>query len=563
MVGVPGEGTVRLTFLGGINEVGKNILALESDNDLIVVDFGLGFPDETQHGVDVVLPDVAWLAERRAKVRGIYITHGHEDHIGALPWLWADVRAPIHAPPLAAGLIAGKMREAGLGREVDIREFDPDSRPVLAAGDMTVEPFRVTHSIPDAVGFGITTPGGLIVHTGDFKFDPTPVDGKPTDIAAIEALSKRGVRLLISDCVHIETYGATPSERVVGATYEDVFAAASGRIIIATFASLIARIQQVIDVAHRHGRRVAPLGRSLVTNVQIAQDLGYLHDPGGVLVDERDAHRLPDNRIVYVVTGSQGEPMSVLSRIANRTHHEIEVHNRDTVVISATPIPGNETSVYRIIDQLFHQGAEVIYSSRARVHVSGHAGRDELRRMLDLVKPQHVAPTHGEYRHLSLYADLAREAGYRDDQIHLVVAGEVMEIGADGVRIVDRIETGRVFVEGRVLNAVDEATLVERDRMANEGIIVVAVAIDRGMDEVAGDPVIAPMGLVIELDDTVRSEMTIALRESLNRILARGPAEDAVLAQRVRSIAASYMFRGHRRRPAIRPVIVDVSSSHG
>lgn len=540
-------------------EVGKNLMVVESDEDLIVVDFGLGFPEEREHGVDVVLPDVTYLRERREKVRGIFITHGHEDHIGALPYLWAEVGAPIHATRLTAGLIQGKLREVNLDRQVDIRVFDPDIHPVLPAGAITVEPFRVTHSIPDAVGFGITTPAGLILHTSDFKFDPTPVDGKPTDYARIEELGRRGVRLLISDCVHIESDGATPSESVISETYEEIFAIAPGRIIVATFASLIARIQQVIDVAGRHGRKVAPLGRSLTNNVRIAQELGYLQDPDGLLIDGRDAHRLPEDQVIYVVTGSQGEPMAVLSRIANREHHEIEIHDQDTVIISATPIPGNETSVYRIIDRLFNQGAEVIYSARARVHVSGHASRDELRRMIEMVRPEHVLPTHGEFRHLALYADLARETGIPDDRIHMVAPGDVVSISPDGVRVSDHVDTGRIFVEGRRMNSVNEEHLAHRDQIANEGIVTIAVAVDREEQILVGDPHISAVGVEMHLDDDLRDEMIVALRESLETMLLRETMDDSRLERRVQGIGASYIYRGHRGRPKIHPVILDVS----
>ncbi len=552
----------RLIFLGGIGEVGKNLFLVETDDDIAVIDFGLGFPDETQLGVDVVLPDIGYLAQRREKVRGIYITHGHEDHIGALPYLWADVRAPIHATRLTAGLIESKLREVGLDRQAPVEVFDPDLHPVLAAGGIAIEPFRVTHSIPDAVGFGIDTPGGLIVHTSDFKFDPTPVDGKPTDYDKIAALGRRGVRLLISDTVHIEARGETPSERVIAETYDEVFAAAPGRIVVATFASLIARIQQVIDVAGRHGRRVAPMGRSLTNNVAIARELGYLNDAGNVLIDARDAPGLPDDRVVYVVTGSQGEPMAVLSRIASREHHEIEIHAGDTVVVSATPIPGNETSVYRIIDQLFHQGAEVVYSALARVHVSGHASRDELRRMIELVRPEHVLPTHGEHRHLALYADLAREMGIANDHIHMVGPGDVLSICDTEVRLTGKEETGSIFVEGRGLGTITAETLVERQVVANEGLVTIAVAIDRDAGGVAAGPTLSAVGMVMRLDDGLRDEMLVAVRESIEMLLARGQDDPARIERRIENIVASYIYRGHRRRPRIQPILLDVTARH-
>ncbi len=553
------KGEARLIFLGGMAEVGKNIFVVETRDNLVVVDFGLGFPDERQHGVDLVLPDIGYLRERREKIRGIFITHGHEDHIGALPYLWDEIRVPIHATQLTAGLIRGKLQEAGLDKKTEVRVFDPDERPKLGAGDLTIEPFRVTHSIPDAVGFGIDTPAGLILHTSDFKFDPTPVDDKPTDYGAIEAFGKRGVQLLISDCVHVETSGATPSESVISDTYDEVFARAPGRIIVATFASLIARIQQVIDVAGRYGRRVAPMGRSLTRNVGIAQELGYLHDPEGLLIDGRAAHDLPEAQVIYVVTGSQGEPMAVLSRIANQEHPEIRVHSQDTVVISATPIPGNETSVYRIIDQLFHQGAEVIYSARARVHVSGHASRDELRRMIEMAQPKHVLPTHGEYRHLALYADLARETGISDECVHMVAPGDVVSITRNSVSVTDRIETGRIFVEGRTMNSVDDVTLMERDQLANEGIITIAVPIDLADERIIGEPIITAVGLLLPLEDAVRGEMLAALHDSIGGMLEKGVTAPERIEKRVVSIAALHIYRGHRRRPRIQPMIIDVT----
>jgi ribonuclease J len=332
-------------------------------------------------------------------------------------------------------------------------------------------------------------------------------------------------------------------------------------VIVATFASLIARIQQVIDVAGRHGRRVAPLGRSLTNNVRIAQELGYLHDPNGTLIEGRDAHRLPEDQIVYVVTGSQGEPMAVLSRIANRDHHEILIHDRDTVVVSATPIPGNETSVYRIIDQLFHQGAEVIYAARARVHVSGHASRDELRRMIEMVHPEHVLPTHGEYRHLALYADLARETGIPDERIHMVGPGDVLSISDEGLEIVDRIATGRIFVEGRRMNTVDEEMLGHRDHIANEGIITVAVPVDIDQGVVAGEPIISSVGLAVQVEADLHDEMVAAIRDAVELLLGRAIVDDARLEKRVQGIAASYIYRGKRQRPKIQPIIVHVSMS--
>ena len=426
--------TVRLVFLGGLHEVGKNMAALECGDDIIVIDCGLGFPELEQPGVEVVLPDISWLRKNRERIRGIFITHGHEDHIGALPFLLPELRVPVHASRLTAALIAVKLDEVHQLDRSEIVEFDPDDDRPIRAGCFSVTPFRVCHSIPDACGLGVDTPAGLIVFTGDFKFDPTPVDNRPADFQRLQSFGDRGVRLLVSDCVHVESPGMTPSERVVGETFDRVVMEAPGRVIVATFASLISRVQQLIDVAGKHGRNVAVFGRSLERNVAMAVELGYLHDPSHVLIPAKDAANLPDHRLIYVVTGSQGEPMAVLARIANGEHRQVRVHEQDTVVVSASPIPGNETAVFRIIDRLFLLGADVLYPQRALVHVSGHGSREDLRTMLDLTRPRDVIPSHGEARHMALYGDLAMAWGLPSDRITFTSIGEVIEITPDSVR---------------------------------------------------------------------------------------------------------------------------------
>ncbi len=534
---------------------------LEHEEEIIVVDCGIGFPQEDQLGIDLVLPDITYLRERSDQIRAIFITHGHEDHIGALPYLLPALHAPIYATKLTLGLISVKLEEAGLLKSADLREFNPDEPTRLHAGVFTVEPFRVCHSIPDAVGFGITTPAGLLVHTGDFKFDDTPIDGRRTDYAKLAEFRERGVRLLISDCVHIETEGRTPSERVVGETYDAVFASAPGRILIATFASLIARIQQVIDTAWQHGRSVATLGRSLENNVRIALELGYLTDPHNVLIDARDANELPDDKIVYVVTGSQGEPMAVLSRIANGDHREVAVGSGDTVVISATPIPGNETSVFRIINQLFYAGAEVIYSARALVHVSGHASRDELREMIDLLRPRDVLPFHGEHRHMSLYADLAVEQGVARDNVNFAEVGDVVEITPDQISIVDRIDASFVYVDGVTVGAVGDVVIRDRRALSRDGILMVVVSVDRRTGEVVAGPEILTRGFVhakesTELLDATKTHVRNELAAYAN---GHDPTGDwSYLSRQLRDLTATYLFRETRRRPMILPMVLEV-----
>ena len=555
---MPESESVRLVFLGGMAEVGKNMLLLECGEEIVVIDCGLAFPEEDQPGIDLVLPDITYLKANRDRIKGIFITHGHEDHIGALPYLLPDLApATVWATRLTLGLIKVKLDEAKLSA-VDLREFDPDTAEPIPAGVFAVEPFRVCHSIPDAVGFGVTTPAGLFVFTGDFKFDPTPIDGRLTDFAKLEAFRERGVRLLVSDCVHVEAAGQTPSERVVGETYDRVFGEAPGRIFVATFASLIARVQQAIDTAARYGRYVAPLGRSLENNVRIAQELGYLTDPTRVVIEARDAAFLPDRQIVYVVTGAQGEPMAALSRIANGTHRDVSVGVGDTVIVSATPIPGNETAVSRVINQLFRSGAEVIYGGRALVHVSGHAGRDELRRMLELTRPRDVVPTHGEHRHMALYADVAVAEGVPRDRIHFLENGDVLEVTPETVGIAGRVEAGALFVDGGTVGEVGDVVVRDRRALARDGILLVALAVERETGRLVGGPELATRGFVHVGES---GELLEATKQRLRDEFGDGGAEGgdaAALGRRAREITSQFLFKETGRRPMVLPVVLEV-----
>ncbi len=546
-------------FLGGVGEVGKNMFLLESGEDIIVVDCGVGFPEEEQPGIDLVLPDITYLKKRRDKIRGLFLTHGHEDHIGAIPYLLPELRVPVYGTWLTLGLVKVKLEESGYLHQADLRELDPDTDATYGAGAFRIEPFRVTHSIPDAVGFAISTPAGLIVHTGDFKFDPTPIDDRPVDLAKLERFAQTGVRLLISDCVHVETPGATPSERVVGETYDRLFAETDGRIVIATFASLIARIQQIIDVAAKHGRRVAPLGRSLEKNVAMALELGYLNDPTNRLVDGREGSFLPDDEIVFIVTGSQGEPMAVLSRMANGDHRDVEIGEGDTVVVSATPIPGNETSVFRIINQLFERGAEVIYGQRAQVHVSGHASADELARMLTLLAPRDVVPFHGEPRHVVLYRDMAIEHGYERDQIHVPVIGRAIEITADSVETGDKVEAGYVYVDGITVGAVGDVVVRDRRALSQEGILMVIVVVDRDTGQIVAGPEIATRGFVHAKES---ADLIERAKEQLRNTIGDGShyagSDWSYLSRQIRDTASTFFHRETRRRPMILPMVMEV-----
>jgi ribonuclease J len=553
---------LRVIPLGGSGEVGRNMWLLEYGEEIVLLDCGVMFPEAEMLGVDLVLPDITYLREQKDKIQAILLTHGHEDHIGAIPHLLADLGfPPIYGTPLTIGMVTGKLKEHRLLDRATLVRFQAGEK--FNVGSFVVEPFHVAHSIPDTVGFGITTPAGLIVHTSDFKFDPTPIDGRKTDYEKLRSFRERGVRLLMSDCVHIETAGRTPSELVVGETYDQVFSAAGGRILIATFASLIARIQQVIDTAAVYGRKVATLGRSLENNVRVAMELGYLSDPDRVLVEPKEAAMLPDNQIVYIVTGSQGEPMAVLSRIANGDHREVAVGQGDTVVISATPIPGNETSVFRIINHLFRAGAEVLYPARALVHVSGHASREELREMIDLLQPRDVLPFHGEHRHMALYADLAIEEGIPVDQITFAEIGDVVEITPERIEVNEQIDAGYVYVDGASVGEIGESVIRDRRALARDGILMVVVSIDRETGEIVAGPEILTRGFIHVKESHALLKATKAhVRQELEMELAldghRRSEDWNYLSRRLRELTSTYLYRETRRRPMILPMVLDV-----
>lgn len=547
-----------VTFLGGLGEVGKNMLVLASGDDIIVIDAGVGFPEEDMFGVDLLLPDITYLRQNADRVRGIFITHGHEDHIGALAYLLEAVNAPVYSTRLTQGLLRNRLRERKMLDRADLRLIVPEEDPRITAGCFTVECFRVSHSIPDAVGFAIETPVGLVVHTGDFKFDQTPVDGRLTDMAKLGELGRREPLLLISDCVHVESPGTTPSERVVEQTFDDVMRRASGRVIVATFASNISRVQQVLTTAHRHGRRVACVGRSLQNNVRVALELGYLTPPPDTLIRVAQAAKLPPEQVVYVCTGSQGEPMAVLSRIARGDHKEIRIQPGDTVVISATPIPGNESSVYRLINQLFKQGAEVIYAAHAPVHVSGHASQDELRMMLNLVRPRFVLPFHGETRHLYLYADLARSVGIPDERIMIGEVGTVFRFDGETAEIVGSVPSGTVYVDGLSVGEAGDKTIVDRRLLARDGVLLIVVTIDRESGQVVAGPEIVGRGF---LPDGVGTAFLTAARDHLSQVLGQnGHTSHGRLAatRAIHETVQSFVYQQTRRRPVILPVVLEV-----
>ncbi|MBM3166875.1 MAG: ribonuclease J, partial [Chloroflexi bacterium] len=495
-----GKHKLRIIPLGGLGEIGKNMMAIEYANDIIVVDAGLMFPEEDMHGVDMVIPEISYLLERREKLKGIVLTHGHEDHIGALPYILPQLDTPLYGTKLTQGLVTVKLKEHRYSDKATTKVIQPGQKYPL--GNLTIEPFSVCHSIPDSIGLIIHTPIGAVVHSGDFKIDYTPVDSKPTDLARLAQLGAQGVLLLLADSTYAELSGYTPSETVVGETLDHIIADAPGRVIIATFSSLISRIQQVIDAAARHDRHVFIIGRSMKNTTKMAAELGYLNIPTGVVRQPDELHRFPHDKIVLLTTGSQGEPTSALVRIANHDNSQVRITRGDTVVMSATPVPGNETLVHRTVDTLFRQGAQVIYEKLAQVHVHGHGSQEELKLLLNLVKPKFFMPIHGEYRHLSLHAKLAKSLGMPESNVFIIENGNILELDRNKARITDKVPAGNVYVDGLVMGDLANVVLRDRKMLSRDGIVVVIVAIDKKKGKIIGRPDIVSRGFV----DTTEEE---------------------------------------------------------
>ena len=547
---------LRVVPLGGLGEIGKNMLALEYDGDIVVIDAGVMFPEEGMPGVDFAIPDITYLRERRKQVKAILITHGHEDHIGALPYVLSDLDAPVYASRLTHGLITVKLRERGQLRDTKLNVVEPNSP--FKVGRFRVEFFRVCHSIPDAMGLAIKTPLGTVIHTGDFKIDHTPVDGRTTDFSHLSELTADGVLLLCSDSTYAEVEGYTESEQVVGEALDRVIGEAEGRVMVATFASLISRVQQVIDAAVKHGRKVTVVGRSMVNNVKMAMNMGYLSAPDGTVVSLKEARQLSHNEVVIVATGAQGEPTSALVRIANEEHQDIEIVRGDTVVLSASPIPGNETLVAKTIDNLFRQGASVLYSRVAMVHVHGHGSREELKMMLSLVKPKFFIPVHGEYRHLVAHASIAQATGIPASNTFVLEDGDVLELTTDSGEVTAKVPAGHVFVDGNRLWDSTSNALNERYRLAQDGIVVVVVTVDKKSWKRLKPPEVISYGFMgVEesgemLEKTSREALT-----TLERQETRGLEWERVKVGVTDSVS-SFLYSETGRRPTVLTHIEEV-----
>lgn len=550
--------SLRVIPLGGLDEVGKNMTVFEHGGDMVLVDAGLMFPDDDHPGVDLILPDFSYVIERQEKLKGIIITHGHEDHTGALPYLLKELsrNVPVLGTKLTLGLISGKLEEHRLTK-TKMREIRDGSH--VSLGVFGFDFFAVNHSIPDAVGVFIRTPSANIVHTGDFKLDQTPIDGRLTDYAALTKFSKVGVDLLMSDSTNAETVGITRSEAEVGTQLREIIESAEQRVIVAAFSSHIHRVQQVCDAAVLAGRKVVVTGRSMITNTRIARELGFLEIDADDIIDAYDAQGLPPEDVVVLCTGSQGEPLSALARMANGDHKSVQVQRGDTVVISASPVPGNEKAVSRVINRLSKAGAIVLHKSNAQVHVSGHAAAEELKLMLNLVQPTFFMPIHGETRHLAAHARLAHAVGMYDEDVFVLDNGDCLEIDEGGARVAERVEHGVVYVDGLGVGDVGKVVLRDRQLLAQDGIATIVIAIDGQTGRPVGDPELVTRGIVFGPEgDELMEEARARVAKTLAKTAKEGATDMAVIKNAVRESLSQLLWERIRRRPMIIPVVMEV-----
>ncbi|NLL52036.1 MAG: ribonuclease J [Peptococcaceae bacterium] len=553
---MPKEQKLQIIPLGGLGEIGKNMTVIRYNNQMIVVDAGMAFPEEDMLGIDIVIPDYTYITENKDMLLGILLTHGHEDHIGSLPYFLKDVDAPLFGTNLTIGLVQAKLKENNINYN-KVNVVKPGTS--IKLGIFKIEFIRVSHSIPDAVGLAIHTPLGVIVHTGDFKLDHTPVTDEILDIYKFSELGKKGVLCLLSDSTNVEKQGFTHSERRVGLMFEEVFRDAKERIILASFASNVHRVQQVIDAAMKNNRKVAIVGRSMQNYASIAAELGYLNVPEGVLVDVEEVIQLPNNQACIITTGSQGEPMSALTRMAQSDHKRIEILPGDTVVISASPIPGNEKSISKTIDQLFKLGANVIYERDAGVHVSGHGSQEELKLMLNMVKPKYFIPVHGEYRMLIKHGQLAEQIGVAKENIFIVENGSVIEFTKNSACIAGKVPSGRVLVDGLGVGDVGNIVLRDRKQLSQDGILIVVVALSRLNGQILAGPDIVTRGFVyVRESETMLEEAKEKIQETIEQCLKNGMVEWAVLKNQVRETLGKHLYERTKRKPMILPIIQEI-----
>ncbi|BFJ84087.1 ribonuclease J [Ruthenibacterium sp. CLA-JM-H11] len=549
---------VKIYPLGGLGEVGKNITLYECQGDMLLVDCGLVFPDSDMYGIDLVIPDFTFVLQNKDRIKGVVITHGHEDHIGSLPYLLREFNVPVYATRLTLGLIKNKLEEHGLASSAKLHEIEP--RRKIKLGCFTVEPIHVNHSIPDAVAFAIECPAGVVIHTGDFKVDYTPISDGPTDLTTIAEYGKKGVLALLADSTNAERPGFTATEHKVGETFATLFRRAEKkRIIIATFASNLYRIQQIIDLAVRSGRKVAVSGRSMVNNTEMALELGYLHAPDNVLIDIESINKYPPEQIVLITTGSQGEPLSALSRMASASHRNVRVGPGDFIIISATPIPGNEKMVTKVVNGLLRLGAEVIYESMYDVHVSGHACQEEQKLMLTLANPQYFLPVHGEFKHLKKHAMTAASLGMPEKNIYIGENGDCIILSRDALALGEPVTAGAVMVDGLGVGDVGNIVMRDRRHLSEDGLVIVVATVDRASGQVLAGPDIVTRGFVYVRES---EELIEGAREQVCHALAGISAQDmrdfGNVKTRIRETVSSYLYRRTKRSPMILPILMEV-----
>ncbi|SDW26137.1 ribonuclease J [Paenibacillus sp. CF384] len=545
--------------LGGVGEIGKNMYVIQYGNDIVVVDAGLKFPEEDMLGIDIVIPDITYLTENRDKVRGILITHGHEDHIGGLPYVLKHLNVPIYGTKLTLGLIEGKLKEAGLLGETKRILINADSEVQL--GSMKASFFRTNHSIPDSVGVCLDTPEGTVVHTGDFKFDHTPVNNQYADLQRMAGIGERGVLALLSDSTNAERAGFTPSESKIGVELEDIFRKATQRVVVATFASNVHRIQQVVNAAIATKRKIAVVGRSMVNVVSIASELGYLNIPEGTIIEPEEINKMAADRVAVLSTGSQGEPMSALTRMARSTHRKVDIMPGDTVIIAATPIPGNERYVGRTVDELFRLGANVIYGagSVSGVHVSGHGSQEELKLMLNLIKPKYFIPIHGEYRMLRQHALLGESVGIERENIFVIDNGDTVEFTGGVARKGSKVPAGNVLIDGLGVGDVGNIVLRDRKLLSQDGILVVVVTLSKQDGAILSGPDIISRGFVyVRESEGLLEEANRIVTSTLHKLMNDKVNEWASLKTNVKDALGRFLYEQTRRRPMILPIIMEV-----
>ncbi|MBI1881634.1 MAG: ribonuclease J [Chloroflexi bacterium] len=544
---------LRIVPLGGVGEVGRNMTLIEYGDDAIAIDCGLMFPENDMLGIDLVIPDVTYLLDNPELLKAIFLTHGHEDHIGALPYILPQVSAPLYATQLTRGLIEIKLKEAKLLAKTEIHTITTNS--VIEIGPFTIEPFHVCHSIPDAVGYAIYTPAGLVVHTGEYKFDQTPADGKLPDFDRMRRYGDEGVLALLSDSTNAERPGHTPSEQIVSETFDQIFDQAKGRVLVSTFASNISRVQQVINTAMKHNRKLAVVGRSMVDNVKMALSLGYLTAPEDMIVHVDDLEDYPGSQIAVVCTGTQGEPTSALVRMANREHRQVSLKKGDTVILSATAIPGNEELVHRTLNNLFRLGVDVIYQSLMPVHVSGHASQEEQKMMLELIRPTYFIPIQGEYRMLVLHGRLGEAAGIPVENIFVIENGQVIEFDEDGAYLAEHIPSGQVLVDGLGVGDVGSVVLRDRHLLSRDGFVVVVVAIDEKTGQLVDGPDIISRGFVYVRDS---EDLIEEAKERVIELLESGKVHRDTAATVIRDNLSEFLYQRTRRAPMIFPMVLEV-----